>query len=236
MDGMCKRYLFICWKVIIAITFAACTNRDSASNEEVDTNSIYFDYKITGDEGSGEVTCLIQYHYDGAAGETLLLEEPSKVELDNEKIAVDSAQLSGAFYEIRKPLESFAGKHTITFTDLKGKKFTEVFHFAPFTLETNLEERIQRGEISLQLQGLKARDAVQVVLIDTSFTTDDINEIMPVQNGRLNLTKEKLNKVADGPVTLQLYKAKERKVKNATAKGGKISISYSLTRAFDLKQ
>src|SRR3979490_656544 len=92
----------------------SCKNEIGGS-KDVNPQNIYFDYRIWGEEGKDNITCLLKYHFNGQNGVSLLLDEPSRVELDGEVVRADSAKLSGVFYEIQKPLNDFTGKHIITF-------------------------------------------------------------------------------------------------------------------------
>src|SRR5689334_4080662 len=141
------RYALIFWILGITASFAACTNQDATPEKELATDEVFFDYKINGDDESGEVTAVLQFRYGGRDGETLVLNEPSNVQLDGEQLVADSAEQSGAFYEIRKPVTEFEGEHVITFTDLKGKKFEEHFSFKPFSFSNEMENTMKRGNL-----------------------------------------------------------------------------------------
>jgi hypothetical protein len=83
----------------------------------------FFDYRIWADEGREDVTVNLQYRMGGKNGTTLVLDEPSKAMFDGEQLKVDSAKVTGAYYETQKPIASFPGKHTISFTDLNKKEY-----------------------------------------------------------------------------------------------------------------
>ena len=227
-------YKYFLWIAMFTASLAACNNIDETTEPDIDPNSIYFDYKITGDEESSEVTCLVQYRYGGPEGESLKLDSPSGVLLDNKPLLLDSAQQTGAFYEARIPMNEFIGNHTLTFTNLEGKKYNEAFQFSPFSIAQEMGDTVERGNISLPLEGTKDGNKIRVVLIDTSFKTDDLNEVILVKGGSLTITKAQLKKVTNGPVTLQLYEEKDQRIKNGTGKGGNLSITYSITKEFEL--
>ncbi|MBS1656251.1 MAG: hypothetical protein JSU05_15470, partial [Bacteroidetes bacterium] len=73
--------------VSIFLLFAAiCLQPSCASNEignakDVNPDAIFFDYKIWGDESKDIATCMLQYRFAGPNGTTLVLEDPSKVEI-----------------------------------------------------------------------------------------------------------------------------------------------------------
>jgi len=220
---------------LLVLFFISCKN-DIEGSKDVNPQNIYFDYKIWGEEGKDDITCLLRFHFSGQNGIALLLNEPSRVELDGEKIPPDSAKLSGVFYEIQKPLIDFIGKHTITFTGIDNKQYKEDFHFQPFVLKTGPSSIIERQDWVFHLEGLQPLDYIRVIVIDTSFASNGINEIDTVKNGTLVIQKEKLNNLVNGPVTMVLFKEEDQPIKNGTKRGGKLSITYVLKRQFELKE
>jgi archaellum component FlaF (FlaF/FlaG flagellin family) len=178
----------------------------------------------------------LQYRMGGKNGTTLVLHEPSKVLLDGEQLKVDSAKVTGAYYEVQKPIASFAGKHTISFTDLNKKEYNEEFEFAPFTIEPNVPATMNRGDLVFTFKGLEAVDVLSVTLTDTSFQSTDItNDIDTVRNGRLVISASRLSALVNGPINVQFYKEAEKPIKSATKEGGKLYIRYGVKREFELK-
>src|SRR5437764_14568979 len=103
---------------LLPIFLFSCTSNEIGNSKDVNPESIYFDYKVRGDERDSSVTLYLQYRMGGPNGTTLIMSPPEKVQLDSEVIPVDSARLTGAYYEIQKPSQSFAGRHSILFTDI----------------------------------------------------------------------------------------------------------------------
>jgi hypothetical protein len=159
------------------------------------------------------------------------LKDPARVELDGEIIPVDSARLTGAYYEIQKPAESFVGKHTITFTDFNKKEYSEEFEYKPFSMETELDE-VSRGDLVFELEGLEKEDYLHVSATDTSFASRDIVEIDTVRNGKLIIPANKLRYLVDGPITLLLSKETQKIIRNEIR--GRITVNYGLKREFEL--
>ena len=228
---MKKNFLFS----LVSILFFACSNQGTGEEKTVDPERIYFDYKISGEEDTELITVLLQYRLSSQQGISLPINEPGKVEFDETNIAVDSALMTGAFYETQIPAQNFTGKHTISFTDMNGKNYKEEFEFIPFTLVTEIPDTLQRNNMTFQFEGLKETDILHVILIDTAFYTDDINAIDTVRSGQLIITTDRLRKLKTGPLILQIFKEEERPLKNRTKAGGVLSISYGLKREFELK-
>ncbi len=216
---------------LLLLLLFSCTNQ---SNQGAD--AVYADYAITAEEGSENVTCLFRFYNGSPNGATLVLEPPATVLLDDQPVPVDSAGLSGAFYEVQRPMVSFAGQHTILFKNADGKAFIEKFSFQPFSLTTEIDAAVPWGAITVQLSGLRQTENLRVLLIDTSFTTPDINDVQTVHNGRLVISPQALQNVTSGPVTLNLIKEEERPLQNGPGRGGKLSVTYSLSRQFELTE
>ena len=232
-----KYFIYFIYSIysIYLTTLSSCTSNEIGNSKDVNPDAVYFDYKIYGDEKDGNMTVYLQYRMGGKNGTTLVLNEPAKVHLDGEEIKVDSAKLSGAFYQVDKPLKSFAGKHEIVFTDLNNKEHKEEFSFTPLKLKTNIPAVINRGDLAFDFDGVGQNEYIRVVLIDTSFRSRDINEIDTVRNGRIVIKSDQLRNLVNGHITLQFSKELEKPLKNGMKEGGRISISYTILREFELK-
>lgn len=217
------------------IFLASCNSNEIGNGKDVNPEGIYFDYKIWGDEGNDNLTIKLQYRFGGKNGTTLTMEEPSKVELDGELIPVDSSKMSGAFYEIHKPIDKFSGEHTIIFSDLNERQYREKFRFQPLKLKTDLPGVVERRKIVLEVDGLDSTGLVRIIFTDTSFSGEGINRVDTIKNGQIIITEEDLENLLNGPIRMELIKEEEGPVKNGTREGGRLSISYGLKREFILK-
>jgi len=226
------------FSIIIALSllcFAACTTNETSPKKNVIPSQIYFDYKIRGQETDTNVSVYLLYRMNGPGGNTIKLSDPAKVELDGETLAVDSAKLAGAFYDVEIPAKGFEGKHTIIFTDFDSKQHDVEFVYKPFKLKTKIPPMIKRGDLVFDFSGLANEDYVRVILADTSFLSPDIHEIDTIQNNRLTIPADKLKNLVNGPVVLLLSKEIERPVPSDTKTRGKILVSYGMQREFELR-
>jgi len=221
--------------LVLVIFVFSCKEQDTADSKVANPEAIFLDYKISGEEDRDFVTCLIQFRYGGEDGNGMVLQKPASVKLDGQELNADSVKMIGAFYEVQMPVEQFAGEHVITFTDVNNKQYKETFRFTPFSLRKELPETVKRDSFSLFLQNVGPGTAIRYVLADTSFTTEDLNEVQKMSSeGRIIFTRTEIGKLKPGPVTLLLSREEERRVKTSTREGGRISISYSLRREFEL--
>ena len=225
---MYKRpFLFL---IILVTAAGSCKNNP---DRRYVATGLYAKYSIRGEEGKEFVTAFFQF-FDDPIGRALVLREPAKVFLDDSLLAVDSAKETGGFYEIQIPIEDFTGTHTIRFIDAENEEHREEFSFTPFRLIKEVNDSFNRNDMVFEVEGLQDQDLVRVVITDTSFESEGVNEMDTVISQRLDLRKY-LPAVSNGPVTLFLFKEEERSLKNPASPRGTISITYSLKREFELK-
>lgn len=224
-----------CLLLFVSVLLSACNNVENTKQKNIDPEAIFFTYKIWGEEGNNDVTCMIQYRHGSPDGTAFLLKSPGKVALDGEVLIADSIRLSGVYYEKVKPLTEFSGKHTIDFTDSKGRPFTTDFEFIAFSLVADLPQKIQRKPFRIKLKNFPAaKTALSLTMTDTAFATEDVNQIYMVTNSEITITDEMLSRLKNGPIALQLTRDEEKQLKYGTKESGKVSISYGLRREFDL--
>ncbi|MGB3006384.1 MAG: hypothetical protein WBC06_07755 [Chitinophagaceae bacterium] len=220
--------------ILTAFLVSSCKNNEIGNSDDVNPETIFFDYQVKGEEGNENVTVLLQFRFAGENGTTLTLNEPATVQLDGEKIIGDSSKLTGAFYEIQKPVSNFSGRHSIVFINADKKQYKEDFSFHPFYLKSPVPSTVQRGDLEFELEGLEPEDYISVLLTDTSYTGDGINRVDTVRNGKLIITRQELQNLSSGPIQMQLIKEIDKPVKNGTKEGGRLQISYGLKREFFL--
>jgi hypothetical protein len=221
-----RLFLFL---IILVTAVGSCKNSDRI---DVATG-LYANYSIRGEEGKEFVTAFFQF-FDDPAERALVLREPAKVFLDDNLLSPDSAKETGGFYELQIPIQDFTGTHTIRLVDAQNREYKEAFSFTPFRLIKEVIDSLNRKDMVFEVEGLQDQDIVRVVITDTSFESEGVNEMDTVISQRLDLRKY-LPAISNGPVTLYLFKEEERSLENRPSKRGTISITYSLKREFELK-
>jgi hypothetical protein len=226
-----------CRTIVVLVGFVAmvtgCKNKDKPIKNGIDADWIYFDYTITAEEGSENVTCVFQYKNYDAEGKAIDI-EPGKVELDGQQLQSDSARLSGFYYEVQKPVDSFAGKHSVVFINADGKEYKNEFDFLPFSAE-DLPVKIKREPFTIQLKNFPATEkSVRLLLLDTAFASSGFNDLVPVIDGKIEIDESILSTIKAGPINFELYMEQEVPLKQTTKAGGKVSITYGVRKEFDL--
>jgi len=219
----------------LVIFLTGCTSNEVKTMERSDPDAIYFDYNIWGDEESGMVTVKLQFRDGGPGGTAVVLDEPARVEFDGEALRVDSSKMNGAWYEIHQSIKDFNKRHRLVYTDINDQRYQEEFNFNVFYLSTALPKQVKRGDIALEFEGLEPEDYLKVLLTDTSFYGRGIDRLDTVRNGRIVVTRDDLENLKNGPVSMEFYREEEKALLQTTRQGGRLSISYGLKRVFELK-
>ncbi|HVZ56603.1 MAG TPA: hypothetical protein VG870_08095 [Chitinophagaceae bacterium] len=196
--------------MLLALVTPGCQGRSDRTRGLRDDLPLYADYQVWGEEHSDSITMLFQFHEGYPSGPARELADPARIDLDGRSPVLGSARLTGAYYELRLPADSFEGKHVITLTLAAGKAFRDTFSFASLRLTQEIPDTIRRTDLKLDLAGLDQGDILQVVATDTSFRSRDINQSDTIGQLPLRLTREQLGNLVSGPVSLELYREKNQ--------------------------
>lgn len=226
--------VFTSFWLLCMVLIVAC-NDGGVRKGKSPERQVYADYSISGEEGNDSVSCVFRFYKGGPGNLAVLLHEPAKVVLDGQVVQPDSARLSGIYYEVSRPLEQFKGNHEIIFTNEDGKEYRQSFEFISFSIMPELPERLPKRSLVIKLTDFpKQNMAVRLSITDTSFATNDINEIVNVANGQLHIDQSSLEKLKAGPVVLEIVREEEKPIQTKDNVGGRIIISYGLKKEFEL--
>lgn len=229
-NGRLGKYLLLTGLLFIY----SCKSKDKKADADLIVTNIYFDYKITAEEGYDNLTVLLKFRDDNKAGDAFTMPEGMRVLLDDEELVADSSAMNGTFYELNKPIQEFKGKHKIVLSGMGSEDYVEEFIFAPMELLTTFPETVPREDIQLEFAGLESSERIRLLMTDTVFFNDGINRIETVRNNQLVISKEDLNKLASGPVLLEFIREFERPVEMGEQIKGRLRINYTLRRTINL--
>lgn len=222
--------------IFIITGLIACKSKDKAVNINDDPQSIFLDYQVTGSEEEDSVTILLHFRNGDLEGDAFRLDKPSEVSLDGEILFFDSSKMTGYYYEIRRSLGAFTGKHNIVFTDIQGNTYREEFSFQPFSLINSPAELNFGDSLGLQFAGLEKEDYLLILMTDTSFPGRGINRVDTIKNGKLVIPPDELKQLTPGPVQIMFTREFERPLENGTKSGGRLAITYRISREFILQE
>ena len=143
--------------------------------------------------------------------------------------------MNGFYYETTVPLENFAGKHSIVFTDNNKKQYKEEFDFSPISLKTEIPAVINRKELMIELTGLDSGETVRLLLNDTAFYSRGIDRIDTVRNDSIIVTPRDMENLKMARFIWKFTKKRNKPLKEPGRGGGRLSISYGLKRVFELR-
>ena len=214
---------------------AGCSNNDvkPAATSDPQLENLYLSYKISAEEGGDWVTCLVQVK-KARNGKVVPLPRGAQVLLDGEPLVGDSAGVSGAYYEIQKPLEEFVGEHTFVLKGAQGATYETPFTFSPITLLTDLGGSIRRQDLPIRFQGIEQDDLVQIAAIDTSFASNDINKETFANENAVSISELDWQNLKNGPIIMDIVVESATPLRH-TEKGGRLVINYSMKRDFILR-
>lgn len=220
----------------LLVCMMACNNNGKMPADRIaNPNSLYFDYKLWGDEESNTITLNLQYRLGGNEGVPVSLPPPGNVTLDEYRIEPDSSKMNGVYYEVNIPVQDFAGPHEIVYTDVEGRQYREGFEFPVISLKREFPKTIFRKDLNFELAGLDTLDFVRTIVTDTTFYGRGIDRVDTVRNGLVTIGRAALNSLKSGPIYLEFHKEEEWPLKETKAAGGRFTLSYAVTRAFELK-
>jgi hypothetical protein len=216
----------------IIIIFTACMGGD---RRNADPANLFLDYRVWGEEGNDSVTVLLQFRIGNQYGEPVSMQPPASVTLDGQAIKADSTPMTGPFYQVTRPVQAFAGKHSIVFTNPNRKKYKEEFVFRPFSLVSKLPDTISRNQLIFEFSGLANEDMMRILMTDTSYTGEGINRLDTVVANRLVISRRELSRLENGPIQLEFIREDERLIETNNWDSGSISVIYAVRREFFLK-
>ncbi len=210
--------------VLPIFLYTACNSNEIGESKDVAQEKIYQDYSVTYNEGNTTAEIFCQYRFGGKNGTTLVLNTPSMVSFDGEKLNVDSNKLSGAYYKTSKPIDNFWGSHKFLFTNVDKKQYENSFSFDSFKVNFPASAAKNKPfQISFETSALGENDYVQINTVnsDSSFsiTNKGNSVIIPI---------EELKRQNKSDVQLEAHLFRNIPLQQNTSEGGKMYLSYSL--------
>jgi hypothetical protein len=208
--------------------FTACTSNEIGESRDVAQDKIYQSHSIRYTEGDPTAETYSQFRFAGLNGTTLVLSSPSQLQLDGEKINVDSSEYGGAYYKTTQPVAGFFGKHSFTFTTTDNKTYNNSFSFDAFKL-VNVPATASKKQgllLPFETPVLKGDDyiSVRTVNSDSSF---DISHNYADGNA-VKIPADYLKKQTGRELTLEASITRKIPLQQATSEGGTLQIHYTL--------
>ena len=218
--------------LVLAISFfafAACSSNEIGDSKDVAQDKIYQDYAISYAEGNTNAEVYCQFRFAGKNGTTLVLNSPSQVQFDGEKIAVDSSAGSGAYYQANKPAINFFGKHTLLYTTTDNKTLENSFSFDNFKL-VNLPASISKKQdfnLSFETTALQGDDYIELGTSNTD-SSFDITHTTADKGNFITIPAKELQRQKVKTLTLEATLYRKVPLQQTTSEGGLLVTKFSL--------
>jgi hypothetical protein len=214
--------------MVSILVLAACSSNEIGESKDVAQEKIYQQYSISYTEGNANAEVFCQFRFAGENGTTLVLNHPSQLQFDGEKLAVDSSTGSGAYYKATKPIANFYGNHLLIFSTTDEKKLENSFSFDRFKL-VNLPATVSKQQpfnVHFETAALQPGDHIELTTHDTdsSFSishTGAAGTAIVIPAAELKRQKEK-------DLTLEATLYRKLPLQKSTGEGGEIVIRYTL--------
>jgi hypothetical protein len=212
--------------LLLTVLFA-CESNEIGESRDVNQDKIYMDYDFSYAEGDENVLLNLQYRFAGSAGTTLVLNNPSRAELDGEILKVDSSEGAGAYYETTKKFADFRGKHQISFTNLNGKRFENSFEFHPVALYELPATANCTKDLVIHFNtaclGTGDQIAISSLETDSSFYYQQTGPA-----GTITIPAAELKRQKSGEIQFESTVYREIPLLQTTAEGGLLRLTYRL--------
>ncbi|MFL5788849.1 MAG: hypothetical protein ACJ748_12395 [Flavisolibacter sp.] len=217
----------------MSVILAGCKGSTNAPlNKEF--RNVEPELSVWADENSGSVSCHFIFTKGRYSDKGVAIPGKGKLQLDGIELRADSSKFNGYYYDYISEITPFSKKHLLVFTDPNGDIYKDDFDFIPPVVENSLNERMSRKPFHLALKNIPERAYIRLVLTDTSFYSKDVNELVPVIDGKIEITQKMLNNLKNGQISLELFEELEKSLFKHTPYEGKFSLSYHIQREFDL--
>jgi hypothetical protein len=222
---------------ISVLLLIGCTPVETGNIKDVTQSEIYQNYSFTSDGSSTTATAKLSFA--GANGTTLKLTNPSKVLFNNQPLDEKTGTYTGTYYE--KRFETILSDGSFTFTDTKGKTYTNKVEMPTIDFKTS-PTSINRSTITRipVLNGNKIANSSVNIEIEyenkQGFQSKNVPVFPQKQDANSAYFDAKTNSIVIEPsiwqginatkIELQIASKSETKPQQGTNIGGKISAEY----------
>ncbi|MES2429668.1 MAG: hypothetical protein V4556_01950 [Bacteroidota bacterium] len=206
----------------------SCTN-EIGNSKDVAQDKIYQNYDVKYVEGNDQVEISAQFRFAGKNGTTLVLDSPSRFEIDSNLIKVDSNTYRGAYYETQRPASVFGRNHSVHFTDINNKKYTNEIAFDEFTLDNVPESALKSQPLNIGFKNaiLNENDYIEITSVD-SDSSFSITHSYKENSSSILIPAAQLQRQKAKKLTLSATLYRMVPLKHITLEGGMMSVTHTL--------
>lgn len=222
---------------ISVLLLSGCTPVETGNIKDVTQSEIFQNYSFTSDGSSTTATAKLSFA--GANGTTLKLTSPSKVLFNGQPLDEKTGTYTGTYYE--KRFDTTLNSGTFTFTDTKGKTYTNTVGIPTIDFKTS-PTAINRSAITRLpiVNGDKIANSSVTIEIEYENKQGFQEKKVPVFPNKQDVNSAyfdaKTNSIVIEPniwqgvdankIELQITSNTETKLQQGTSIGGKISSEF----------
>ena len=140
-----------------AIVFiSSCASNEIGHSKDVNQDEIHQGYSVSYDEEKNETDIHVFFRFAGPNGTTLILDAPSKVEMDGTPLQKDENTGVGCYYFKKVNVNLPDKEYVFTFTDINGKKFENKLNFRNMMEIGRSSSKIKEAITAIKLAHNKA--------------------------------------------------------------------------------
>lgn len=213
---------------MILISCSGCSSNEIGQSRDVNQDKIYFDYNVYYLEGDAQAEMTFTFRFAGMNGTTLVLSDPSRVELDGQRLKADSSSMGGAFYRMYLPVEKFHGQHEVVFTDINGKRISNRFNISPFKLVNIPSSASIRDSLPVAYESMPLASGDHITISSENTDSSFSYRVSGPGNEPLVIPASELQRQKGGSISFDAKLYQELPLSSSTSEGGRIRISYTL--------
>lgn len=228
--------IVIFWLCCSLFFVYGCAAMQTVESTDIRNDQICQVYQI--EASKNETTAYAYFALDGAWGNAVDLDEPSRISLNNQKMRENKLFYGGTNYS--QTFNEFVAAHEFEFTDADGKVYRNRIEFEQVEFQLAEPLVIKRGQTNfvpltrLPANNENARFDLSHESINNPPQQFGISPPATFDNARraLVIAPETLKNAAIGDAVLKMRVSKDQALEQQTKAGGGITIMY---QAADLK-
>jgi len=211
---------------VLALFISSCASNEIGHSKDVNQDEIHQGYSINYDESRNETEVIAFFRFAGPNGTTLILNEPSKIELNGEVMNNVQSGL-GSYYSKSVKGKLPDNEYVFAFSDITGKKFENKMDFRNMQIE-ELPKEIKKSDgltIHFPNKPEGRKEDLTVEISDDSTTVSEVWKNVVFE--RVKFPKEKLDQL-HGKVKVNIHRNGLLELRQHAHAGGFFSSEYTL--------
>ena len=219
--------------LFLTIASSGCYSIETVESTKISSADVYQSYDIRANKDRTSVSAT--FRVGSKSGATIDLDAPSKIEYSGKPMTeIAPSGWKGTTYE--ESIKKFVGQHQFIYTDGAGKTFRNDVSFAPLEFSEKPVQVSRSAKTLIQLSRAVGKDETISAYISgktkpaknkaNESSSDSVTINLDPSRSALVVEPNNLKSFIGGRIDLNLTVEKNESLKQASAKGGDVQISY----------